>query len=474
MTPRPVSEIPPDRRIFGNRTLNLRSIRAIGYDMDYTLIHYRVDEWERRAYHQTRSLLQGRGWPVDHLEFDPTTVIRGLTLDLELGNLVKPTRFGYVIKAAHGTRFLDFDELRRTYQGTFVDLSESRFVFLNTLFSLSEAALFAQLVDLFDADGLPSVVDYAEIYRILRAGVDDAHQEGTLKSMIADDPDRFVVPDDDLVPALLDQQGAGKRLLLITNSEWHYTKRIMAWALDDRLPAGSTWRDLFETVIVAAAKPGFFESRSPLFRIVDEERGLLQPHFGELERGGVYHGGNAADLEKQLGLAGDQILYVGDHLFADVHVSKALLRWRTALILRELESELRALSEFQPTELALQARMQEKEALERRLAIARLDLQHAKDGSIDGDPKQLGREIDRLQTELERLDEEIAPMARAAGALRNEAWGPLMRSGNDKSLFARQVERYADVYTSRVSNFGYETPYAFLRAARGTLPHDPA
>ena len=46
-------------------------------------------------------------------------------------------------------------------------------------------------------------------------------------------------------------------------------------------------------------------------------------------------GGNAAQVERALGLSGDQILYVGDHLFADVHVSKALLRWRTALILRE-------------------------------------------------------------------------------------------------------------------------------------------
>ena len=49
-----------------------------------------------------------------------------------------------------------------------------------------------------------------------------------------------------------------------------------------------------------------------------------------------------------------------------------------------------------------------------------------------------------------------------------------MRAGADKSLFARQVERYADVYTSRVSNLRYETPYGYLRAARGSLPHDNA
>ncbi|WP_442978427.1 5'-nucleotidase domain-containing protein, partial [Salinibacter sp.] len=30
------------RGLFCNRTLNLRGIQAIGYDMDYTLIHYHM------------------------------------------------------------------------------------------------------------------------------------------------------------------------------------------------------------------------------------------------------------------------------------------------------------------------------------------------------------------------------------------------------------------------------------------------
>ena len=58
---------PPERGIFCNRTLNLRSIKAIGYDMDYTLIHYRDEEWERRAYEHTRERLAARGWPVEQL-----------------------------------------------------------------------------------------------------------------------------------------------------------------------------------------------------------------------------------------------------------------------------------------------------------------------------------------------------------------------------------------------------------------------
>ncbi|HZW46050.1 MAG TPA: 5'-nucleotidase domain-containing protein [Microvirga sp.] len=70
--------------------------------------------------------------------------------------------------------------------------------------------------------------------------------------------------------------------------------------------------------------------------------------------------------------------------------------------------------------------------------------------------------------------EQIAPLAKAAGEVRNARWGQLMRAGNDKSHLARQIERRADIYTSRVSNFLFLTPFVFLRSMRGSLPHDPA
>ncbi|MET0283873.1 MAG: 5'-nucleotidase domain-containing protein, partial [Polyangiales bacterium] len=35
----PTIDIPPGRRLFCNRTLNMRSIKAVGFDMDYTLVH---------------------------------------------------------------------------------------------------------------------------------------------------------------------------------------------------------------------------------------------------------------------------------------------------------------------------------------------------------------------------------------------------------------------------------------------------
>ena len=465
---------PAERRIYGNRTLNLRSIRAIGYDMDYTLIHYRVDEWERRAFQHARDRLVARGWPIGDLVFDPESVIRGLTIDLERGNLVKPTRFGYVIRAAHGTEFLEFDRLRTEYQGTAVDLADPRWVFLNTLFSLSEAALYAALVDRFDAGVLSGVRGYAELYDIVRTTLDSAHMEGRLKEEIVADPKRFVVADPEMPLTLLDQRHAGKQILLITNSEWEYTDRMMRYAFDRHLPGEQTWRDLFDAVIVSAAKPEFFTARRPLYRVVDEGLGMMRPHSGPLARGTVYVGGSAPQLEDHLGVSGDEILYVGDHLYSDVSVSKALLRWRTALVLRELESEIAAMEAFRPREERLRALMEQKTDLERDFASARLARQRAHAGYAEASltATAADRIIDSLRTAIAAVDAEITPIAIESGSLRNRAWGPLMRSGNDKSLFARQVERYADVYTSRASNFLAATPYAYLRADRGSLPHD--
>ena len=463
------------RGIFTNRTLNLRSIKAIGYDMDYTLIHYRTVDLERRAYEITRSRLAASGWPVDDLEFAPDSVARGLAVDLELGNLVKATRFGYVIRAAHGTRMLSYEEVRNAYAGTLIDLAENRYEFMNTLYSVSEGNLFAQLVDLFDEGRLPGIRSYFELSDSVQRALDRTHMDGTLKAEIHADPDRYVVPDPEVVRALLDQQHAGKHLMLITNADWEFADRMMKLAFDPYLPGDMTWRQLFPTVIVSSGKPGFFSHNHHFYRVVDEENAMLQPHHGPLKDGSVYYGGNANVLEESLGLSGDEILYVGDHLFGDVHVSKSMFRWRTALILRELEAELRAVVAFQETEERLTALMAEKGEHEHRRAVLRLEALRTEDGSSGpaDDVADLEAELSDLQALIVALDDQIAPLARASGELGNSTWGPLMRAGNDKSLFARQVERYADVYTSRASNFLYETPFAFLRAPRGTLPHDP-
>ncbi|MCP4544967.1 MAG: HAD-IG family 5'-nucleotidase [bacterium] len=464
----------PGRRIFCNRTLNLRSIRAIGYDMDYTLIHYRVEKWEQRSFSHMRRKLKALNWPVETLRFESRAFQRGLILDTELGNILKANQFGYIKSASHGTAMLDFETLRQIYAETVVDLAGPRFVFLNTLFSLSEANMFAQLVDLLDQGHAPEPMGYFDLHRLVKRVLDEAHMEGRLKADIVAHPERYVVPDPEIPWALLDQQRAGKRLLLITNSEWPFTRDMMSYAFDRFLPVGVTWRDLFSLIIVAARKPTFFMSEQPYFEVTSEE-GLLTPVVGLPQPGSILYGGHAQSIERIFGLRGSQILYVGDHVYGDVQVSKNLHRWRTALVVREMEKEVRVKRTFASDQKQITDLMDEKRDLEFTLSLLRLRVLHRR--MKQSPPKELSlnalqAEVRRIRNALLKLDEQITPLAQAVSELGNPNWGLLMASGNDKSYFARQVERHADIYTSRVSNLLYETPYAFFRADRAWMPHE--
>lgn len=464
--------IPAERRVYCNRTLNLKSISAIGYDMDYTLIHYRAEVWELRTYEYLKQQFLADGWPVEQLQFDPNIVSRGLIIDTEHGNLIKANRFGFIKRAMHGTSLMSFEEQRKLYSRTLIDLEHKRWVFLNSLFSLSEGCMYCQLVDLLDRRQIPEILGYADLYERVGRVLDEAHMEGRVKAEIITFPEKYVLLDAETPLTLWDQHCSGKKLILITNSEWSYTVPMMTYAFDQFLPNGKTWRDLFQIIIVGARKPHFFTTNQPFFEIVNEE-GLLKPHVGALEKGKAYLGGAARVLEKNLRLSGDEILYVGDHMFGDVHVTKNVSRWRTALILRELEDEIQAIEGFKFSRKQLMNLMEKKQHLEDRYCSAKLALQRKKKSSdtkiLD---EKLENEMQEIRGSLEALDKEISPLAQMDAELNNKTWGLLMRSGNDKSYLAYQVERYADIYTSRVSNLMWITPFAYLRSPRGSLPHD--
>ncbi|MAC25860.1 MAG: HAD family hydrolase [Sandaracinus sp.] len=472
-------ELPsPQRRIFCNRTLNLRSIRAIGFDMDYTLIHYRTEVWERHAYHHAKQRLLEKGWPVEHLEFDPSFASLGLILDLELGNVVKANRFGYVKKACHGTRDLSFEKQRAIYAREIIELADPRWRFMNTLFALSEACLFAQCVDLLDDEKLEELgqpMAYRDVYAGVRSAIDEAHMMGELKRDIMADPERFVDLDEELPLALMDLRAAGKKVLLITNSEWFYTRAMMSYAFDRFLPGDMTWKELFDLVVVAARKPSFFEGDGAVFEVVDEVQGTLKPVVGPLQPGGFYVGGHARLVEQVFDIAGQQVLYVGDHIFSDVNRSKKILRWRTALVVRELEQDLEALEGFKPQQAELTRMMAEKERLEHAYSQVRLLIQRKEKGygpQAEESAEALRERMQAIREEVLALDARIAPLAKEASELSHPRWGLVMRAGNDKSHLARQVEKSADVYMARVSNLLAETPFVYLRSPRTSLPHD--
>lgn len=466
------------RGIYCNRTLNLRTISCIGYDMDYTLVQYNVMAWEGKAYAYGKEYLRNAGLPVEDLKFDPDLVIRGLIIDLELGNLVKADRFGYIKRAMHGTRMLGWAELSATYGRELVDLrDEGRWRFLNTLFSVSEACLYMQMVDKFDQGVFPNSFGgrgYRGVYKLVAKALFRAHVEGRLKAEIMQQPADFVIPDPEIPLTLKDQKMAGKKLLLITNSDLEYTQAMMAYAFDQYLPDEMTWRDLFEMVIVSSRKPEFFSGDQTLYEVVTED-GLMRPCHTP-KRGGIYCGGSARNVENALGLNGDETLYVGDHIYTDVSQSKLNMRWRTCLILRELEEEVDALAKGNEHRVHLRSLMLEKEIIGDAFNQLRLGLQRQSDNQsppVSMSSTDVESTLARLLLEMERLDKIIKPKLEEDGHHFNKHWGYLSRSGmNDKSHLTKQINKYADIYTSRVSNFMRYTPFMYFRSPNQTLAHD--
>jgi len=66
--------------------------QVIGYDMDYTLVQYKVKAMEAAAYRYAKEWLRAKGFAVSGLAFQLDLVCRGLIVDKERGNLLKARR----------------------------------------------------------------------------------------------------------------------------------------------------------------------------------------------------------------------------------------------------------------------------------------------------------------------------------------------------------------------------------------------
>jgi len=132
---------------------------------------------------------------------------RGLTIDKARGNILKIDRHKYVKLAYHGFSELSREERLSTYARTSeaFDYDEPDFALIDTLFSLAEAHLFMQLVELAEAapEALPpGKVLFRDLYRDVRAAVDLCHRDGSLKSAVASNPGEYIHEDKKLAPLL--------------------------------------------------------------------------------------------------------------------------------------------------------------------------------------------------------------------------------------------------------------------------------
>ncbi len=136
--------------------------------------------------------------------------------------------------------------------------------------------------------------------------MDHVHLAGAIKAETLANLSRYIRKESRLAQLLRVIRASGCKSFLLTNSEWYYTEKVMAYLLDEQ------WREYFDIVIVSANKPKFFEEGTTL-REVELSTGQLKlGSVRAFQAGSVYAGGGIITFHKLAGIPnGDQVLYIG-------------------------------------------------------------------------------------------------------------------------------------------------------------------
>ena len=472
--------IPRRHRVFVNRNLRMTQTRAIGFDLDHTLAHYDPVSVEGLAFDLTKQkLVQNKGYPAEvlALEYDPDFVIRGLVVDRKRGNLLKMDYFNFVTRATHGLTALRSEERRRAYRTSKIRLGHENYVSVDTLFHLPEVYLYLCLIDLFEKRRPAAPVDYEALYRDVREMIDEAHRDGSLKNVITSDLGRYIRNDPELRTVLEEFRRTGKKLFLVTNSEWAYTDMLLRHILQRGKGAPEHWSELFHAIVVEARKPYFFTETQAAEPIPELS--------GKKIAGVAVRRGDAAFLEKTLGATAEHILYFGDHTYGDILQSKRARGWRTAMLVPELDREITVTAEHSK-EFDRLARLSaerhqaeiEKAVLGRELRRLTLVMSES-DGADPVRRIEIAARITEIPEMMSALERQSVELQGEIDSLRvkldrsyNPRWGSLFREGNESSRFGHQLKDFACLYMSRVSNFLHYPPDYYYQSPVGYMPHD--
>ena len=180
---------------------------------------------------------------------------------------------------------------------------------------------------------------------------------------------------------------------------------------------------------------------------------------------GFYQGGNATQFTRDLNLLGDEILYIGDHIYGDILRLKKDCNWRTALVVEEIGQEIEAQIKAKPIENEIVQQMKIKRKIENQAV-------HLQTKSFEEKTDAYDKELDKLHKQTNQVDKTIFSLIQQQHEYYNPSWGRVFRTGAEESYFAYQVDRYACIYMEKLLDLLEHSPLTYFRANRRLLAHD--
>jgi hypothetical protein len=165
--------------------------------------------------------------------------------------------------------------------------------------------------------------------------------------------------------------------------------------------------------------------------------------------------------------------------------SKKDSAWRTAMIIQELEGEVSAHDSCREDFARSAVLAEERDRLEDELRFFQAQFKelsrradHGRDAEVaaarelENERIRAKRSIDRVRGGLRQVDGELRAIEERTAHRFHPFWGSLLKDENEESSFGAQVEEYACVYTSRVSNFLFYSPQQYFRSPRDEMAHE--
>lgn len=443
--------------IFANTYVDLGNVDTVGFDYDYTLVHY-TEELLTLLYSMALNrLVNDRHYPTEMLTsglvYDNYFSIRGLAVDKETGWICHLSYTHKVAVAWEGREKVSTSKIFEEYRGKRgLNPRErrARLKPLNDLFSMAECCLIADTIQFFkdhSIDFCPSNV----VTDILGA-IRDTHISGDFHRIVAQYPEKYFDVTPHLKEVLENLKDSGKRLIFASNSPYWYVDAGMKYVLGDQ------WMDLWDAVIVSAGKPAFYTEEKRPFREVNTEtnRNRFQK-VGKLEKGKVYTEGCLRELTQLMDWSqaskddenvesmgplnmNSNVLYIGDSLFADLVDAKREFGWITAAVTPEVgyELDVQQSSDHLLAERTIAILLDSLRTVQTEMGIS----QHTEEDALV----------------LNRLEKLVSRWRDRQTNLLGNPFGSVFRARYQPSLFAHSLRRYCDLYMNSIGSLRLYSP----------------
>lgn len=331
---------------------------CIGFDLDNTICNFNVPELMKLEYELLSQGLVNKGYNPKYLlksfESGADFLQKGLTVDFEHGNIVRIGSDGTIVKACHGTKLLTDDNIIKYYGPErkwecAVSYTNDLLIAWNTqleskirscldYFDTPSVYCFANCVDAIDAVYGPQTKYniWPDILDCLMKIFSREHfvsGEGGFFNQLKDNITKYYKKCDESVIKWLKLLKQKKTLFLITGSNVDFASFTATNSM------GENWKDLFDSVVFYARKPGFFkDSRS--FMGVDglQETGpVILDASNKVKH---YSQGNWKEFYDLLSTISNKkdpkILYIGDNLIQDIYTPSKYQISDTVAVVEEM------------------------------------------------------------------------------------------------------------------------------------------